>query len=68
MLRRAMRFDCGAISIELVKDVTMIVHTVAPDVPTQIAGLCPAMWRHTDKQFSKLETLAGVGDQNGSNL
>ncbi len=68
MLRRAMRFDCGAISIELVKDVTMIVHTVAPDVPTKIAGLCPAMWRHTNKQFSKLEAPAGVGDQNGSNL
>lgn len=68
MLRSAMRFDRSDISIELIEDVTMIVHTVAPNVPTQIAGLCPALGRHTDKQFSKLKTLARVGNQNGSDL
>jgi hypothetical protein len=68
MLRSLMRFDRSDISIKLIKDVTMIVQTVAPNVPTHIAGLCPALRRHADKQFSKLKTLARVGHQDGSNL
>jgi hypothetical protein len=68
MLRGSMRFDRSDISVKLIKDVTMIVQTVAPNVPSQIAGLCPTLRRHADKQFSKLKALARVSNQNGSNL
>ncbi len=63
-----MSFDRSDILIKLIKDVTMIVQTIAPNVPTQVVGLCPALRRHTDKQLSKLKALAGVSDQNSSNL
>lgn len=68
MLRGAMRFYRSDISVKLIKDVTMIVRSVAPNVPTQITGLCPAMRRKADKQFAKLKALARVSNQNGSNL
>jgi len=68
MQRGSMRFDRSGISVKLIKDVTMIVQTVAPNVPTHIAGLCPALRGHPDKQFSQLEALTRVGNQNGSNL
>src|SRR4051794_40592623 len=63
-----MRFDRRGVPVKLIKDVTMVVRTVAPDVPAQIAGFGPAMRRHTDEQCSELNALARVGNQNRSNL
>ncbi|MDA9488900.1 hypothetical protein XI08_06700 [Bradyrhizobium sp. CCBAU 11361] len=68
MLRGSMRFDRSDISVKLIKDVTMIVRSVAPNVPAQITGLCPALRGHTDKQFSKLMVLARMSNQNGGNF
>ncbi|MCP1767161.1 hypothetical protein M2202_004028 [Bradyrhizobium japonicum] len=63
-----MCFDRSDISVELIKDVTMIVRSVAPNVPTQITGLCPAMRRKADQKFSQLIAFAGVSNQKSSNL
>jgi len=38
MLRGAMWFDRSHISVELINDVTMVVRSVAPNVPAQITG------------------------------
>ena len=68
MLRGAMCFDRSHISVQLINDVTMIVRIVAPNVPTQIAGLCPAMRRQADQKFSQLNAFAWVSNQKSSDL
>ena len=41
---------------------------VAPDIPTQIAGLGSANRCHANKQRSQLSGLAGMSSQDGSDL